>query len=157
MHQHAPMGRVVQGKFFEAGATDIDVEGRIVHVRFPQHAGLQDHDFTVKYDVLIVAVGSCSNTFGIKVGPSATQTIPPNLAREEELALIQCKDGTTHHRKLFAQGIAEHCFFFKSIEDAKNVQQRVCECFERAALPGIPEEVGMQNPSIMLTAHSTRA
>ena len=39
------------------------------------------------------------------------------------------------------QGVQEHAFFFKSIADAHNLRQRVCECFERAALPTIPEQV----------------
>ncbi|KAK9813760.1 hypothetical protein WJX73_007780 [Symbiochloris irregularis] len=40
------------------------------------------------------------------------------------------------------QGVKEHAFFFKSIEDAMALRQRVCECFERAALPDTtPEQV----------------
>ena len=30
---------------------------------------------------------------------------------------------------------------FKSIEDAQALRQRVCECFERAALPGTSDKV----------------
>lgn len=33
--------------------------------------------------------------------------------------------------------MAEHCNFFKSIEDAKALRRRVSECFERAALPAV--------------------
>lgn len=39
------------------------------------------------------------------------------------------------------QGVREHAFFFKSIEDAMALRQRVCECFERAALPDTTPEV----------------
>ena len=36
---------------------------------------------------------------------------------------------------------AEHCLFFKSIEDANKLRRQIAESFERAALPGIPVEV----------------
>jgi NADH:ubiquinone reductase (non-electrogenic) len=39
------------------------------------------------------------------------------------------------------KGVQEHCFFFKSIEDASRLRNQVSECFERAALPYTPEEV----------------
>ena len=39
------------------------------------------------------------------------------------------------------QGVQENCFFFKSIADATSIRQRICESFERAALPGISDEV----------------
>ncbi|KAL6756599.1 type-II calcium-dependent NADH dehydrogenase [Haematococcus lacustris] len=39
------------------------------------------------------------------------------------------------------KGVESHCNFFKSIEDAKMLRNRVSECFERAALPVTsPEE-----------------
>jgi hypothetical protein len=37
-------------------------------------------------------------------------------------------------------GVAEHAFFFKSIEDAARLRRHVSECFERAALPQTPPE-----------------
>jgi NADH dehydrogenase FAD-containing subunit len=39
-------------------------------------------------------------------------------------------------------GVAEHCHFFKSIEDAHRLRARITECFEHAALPNTSEEVG---------------
>ena len=39
------------------------------------------------------------------------------------------------------QGVQQYAFFFKSIADAHNLRQRVCECFERAALPTITDQV----------------
>jgi len=36
---------------------------------------------------------------------------------------------------------ADHCLFFKSIEDATKLRRQIAESFERAALPGIPDEV----------------
>lgn len=38
------------------------------------------------------------------------------------------------------KGVDKHCMFFKSIDDANKLRQRVSECFERAALPQTPEE-----------------
>jgi NADH:ubiquinone reductase (non-electrogenic) len=39
------------------------------------------------------------------------------------------------------KGVADHCNFFKSVEDASRLRLRVSECFERAALPQTtPEE-----------------
>ena len=39
------------------------------------------------------------------------------------------------------QGVQEHTFFFKSIANANALRQRVCECFERAALPQTSQKV----------------
>lgn len=39
------------------------------------------------------------------------------------------------------KGVAEHTFFFKSIDDAHNLRRKVSECFERASLPGCTQEV----------------
>ncbi len=40
------------------------------------------------------------------------------------------------------KGVDQYCTYFKSIEDAGRLRARVSECFERAALPATPEEVG---------------
>lgn len=37
------------------------------------------------------------------------------------------------------KGVQQYCNFFKSIEDANSLRNRVSECFERAALPATPE------------------
>ena len=49
---------------------------------------------------------------------------------------------SSHNKGVPHQGVKEHAFFFKSIEDATALRQRVCECFERAVLPDTSEEVG---------------
>jgi NADH dehydrogenase FAD-containing subunit len=59
----------------------------------------------VPYDMLVVAVGSVNNTFGIK-------------------------------------GVTEHTMAFRGIRDATALRRQVSECFERAALPHTPPEVG---------------
>eukprot|EP01025_Chloroclados_australasicus_P007534 TRINITY_DN12441_c0_g1_i4.p1 TRINITY_DN12441_c0_g1~~TRINITY_DN12441_c0_g1_i4.p1 ORF type:complete len:608 (-),score=41.02 TRINITY_DN12441_c0_g1_i4:269-2092(-) len=38
------------------------------------------------------------------------------------------------------QGVDKYCYYFKTIEDANLVRQRVSECFERAALPYTSKE-----------------
>ncbi|CAL8468285.1 g7825 [Coccomyxa elongata] len=38
------------------------------------------------------------------------------------------------------KGVAEHTFFFKSIDDAHNLRRKVSECFERASLPASTQE-----------------
>lgn len=37
---------------------------------------------------------------------------------------------------------SDHCFFFKSIEDANRLRRQIAESFERAALPGVTDMVG---------------
>eukprot|EP00798_Chlamydomonas_sp_ICE-L_P004949 gene4949-34725_t len=39
------------------------------------------------------------------------------------------------------KGVDEHCFYFKSIEDANKLRSRLSECFERASLPDTSEEI----------------
>lgn len=58
---------IVQGTYFEAAVTNINVSERALTARFPCHAGLEEFEFTVPYDILIYSVGSKVNTFGIKV------------------------------------------------------------------------------------------
>ena len=57
----------VQGTYFEAAVTNINASERALTARFPCHAGLEEFEFTVPYDILIYSVGSKVNTFGIKV------------------------------------------------------------------------------------------
>ena len=56
-----------KGRYFEAACTSIDPKNRVLGACFPKHAGLASHCFTLQYDILIAAVGSIDNTFGIKV------------------------------------------------------------------------------------------
>ena len=57
----------LQGTYYEAAVTHIDASEQTLTAVFPCHAGLDQLEFTVPYDILIVAVGSRVNTFGIKV------------------------------------------------------------------------------------------
>ncbi|DBA82616.1 TPA: tubulin alpha 1, variant 2 [Trebouxia sp. C0004] len=55
-----------KGTYFEAAVTNINPSERVLTARFPCHAGLEEFEFTVPYDILIYSVGSKINTFGIK-------------------------------------------------------------------------------------------
>lgn len=57
----------MQGRYFEAAVTGIDAAKQTLTANFPKHAGLEQYDFQVPYDILIYSVGSVVNTFGIKV------------------------------------------------------------------------------------------
>ena len=66
----------------------------------------------------------------------------PNPNRMRFAVLVSCLPRAAVTWKLPAlQGVREHTFMFKSIEDAQALRQRVCECFERSALPGTSDEV----------------
>jgi NADH dehydrogenase FAD-containing subunit len=56
----------MQGIYYEAEVKDVDVDRRSLELMFPAHAGLAAHTFSLSYDLLILAVGSCANTFGIQ-------------------------------------------------------------------------------------------
>lgn len=58
---------LMQGKFFEASAEDIDPKKKLLTVRPPWHQGLSQDAFQISYDTLILSMGSINNTFGIKV------------------------------------------------------------------------------------------
>ncbi|KAK9839229.1 hypothetical protein WJX81_002839 [Elliptochloris bilobata] len=63
-----PVRRVLKkkGKYFEAICNDIDPVERSLVACFPPEAGLDEACFKVPYDMLVLAVGSSNNTFGIK-------------------------------------------------------------------------------------------
>lgn len=37
-------------------------------------------------------------------------------------------------------GVAEHCLFLKDIDDARRIRDRICDCFETAALPSVSSD-----------------
>jgi len=80
-------------RFYQAACTAIDPAERRIRCRGAT-------EFTLDYDILAIAVGATSNTFGVP-------------------------------------GVAEHALFLKELEDARTLRQRVIECLETAALPGI--------------------
>ncbi|KAI9137436.1 hypothetical protein BKA69DRAFT_1128184 [Paraphysoderma sedebokerense] len=91
--------RRAKASYFEGEAEDVQLDTKIVNVK-----GADGRKFDVEYDILIVAVGSQSNTFGLK-------------------------------------GVAENCFFLKSVSDARRIRAHIMNNFEKAALPTCtPEE-----------------
>lgn len=63
-----PIRRIMagKGKYFEAVASDIDVEKKTIVACFPADAGMDECCFKMDYDILVLGVGSVNNTFGIK-------------------------------------------------------------------------------------------
>ena len=57
----------MQGTYYEAAVTDIHPAEQALTARFPKHAGLEQFEFKISYDILVYSVGSKVNTFGIKV------------------------------------------------------------------------------------------
>ncbi|GIL56627.1 hypothetical protein Vafri_11967 [Volvox africanus] len=57
---------VGKGDFYEALCKDIDPVAKELVCCFPEDAGLDSACFKLSYDVLVMAVGSVNNTFGIK-------------------------------------------------------------------------------------------
>ena len=57
---------LLQGKYFEAVASDVDPEKKSIVACFPADAGMDECCFKMEYDVLVLGVGSVNNTFGIK-------------------------------------------------------------------------------------------
>lgn len=57
---------LLQGKYFEAVASDIDPEKKSIVACFPADAGMDECCFKMEYDILVLGVGSINNTFGIK-------------------------------------------------------------------------------------------
>lgn len=82
--------------FYQAGARNIFPERNIVLCE--EESG--GETFELAYDVLILAVGAKSNTFGIP-------------------------------------GVNEHALFLKEVSDARAIRQKIIDCFERAARPGV--------------------
>lgn len=87
-------------RFYHATALSVDTTA---HTVFCKGVGGGD-EFTVQYDILVIAVGAVSNTFNV-------------------------------------EGVAEHAFFLKELNDARALRQQIIRSFERANLPGIkPDE-----------------
>lgn len=86
-------------RFYQAQCTAIHYEKQSLVCE----GALGKKHFELSYDVLVVAVGGVSNTYGIP-------------------------------------GVKEHTLFLKDLADARAIRQRIIECFEQAAHPGVTEE-----------------
>ena len=79
---------------------------------------IQRKEFTVKYDKLVLAMGTKSNTFGV----------PGIVGQEEDIE--HSPSGTNKH----------NVFFLKQLEHARAIRNRIIECFERASSPFISKD-----------------
>ncbi|ORZ40773.1 hypothetical protein BCR44DRAFT_123716 [Catenaria anguillulae PL171] len=96
-----PIRRIASGvraKYVYGTAEDVDLDKRQVVVK-----SIDNTDVLVDYDMLVVAVGSDSNTFGLK-------------------------------------GVAEHCHFLKTVQDARAIRKQIIHNFEIASLPTTPAD-----------------
>lgn len=119
---------------------------------FPAHAGLQQHCFELSYDILIHSVGSINNDFGIKAR-ILSGLVPPSAALAFSLSdtgsagctracLLLQERGGCGAQHLSASVVNRTCTTTCKLSLAQSdLRQRVCECFERAALPGTSKEV----------------
>ncbi|EAL72402.2 hypothetical protein DDB_G0270104 [Dictyostelium discoideum AX4] len=87
-------------KYIQASVTSINPENNSVLVKSTFH---NEKPFEMKYDKLVIGVGSRNNTFGIK-------------------------------------GVEENANFLKELHHAREIRQKIIECFERASLPDVSTE-----------------
>ena len=90
------------GAYYQAKARKVDLENRIVKC---EDIFTKD-PFELSWDVLVLATGSKTNTFGT-----------PGVMENE----------------------GKDVFFLKHLYHARQIRNRVLECFERAAIPNLPE------------------
>lgn len=99
------------GAYFQAKTTHVDLQNRTVEIEDVFHRGSsqspkrQHLKTTLDYDLLVMAVGCKSNTFGT-----------PGVLEQK--------------------GKAVH--FLKNLHHARQLRNRLLECFERASMPGLP-------------------
>lgn len=81
----------LQGRYFEAAVTHIDPVKQSLTANFPKHAGLEQYDFEVPYDILVYSVGSVVNTFGIQVGEPLIALLWLLQARSSQCSTRSCR------------------------------------------------------------------
>jgi len=115
--------RTIKGvHYVQAAARDIDFNNKeVLCTDLYEH--IQDgvkqprNEFKIKYDKLVLAMGTKSNTFGVPGIESTEEDIGNN------------KTGTNRH----------NVFFLKQLEHARSIRNRIIECFERASSPTVTE------------------
>jgi len=97
--------RNIRGLHYEQASVDaIDFEKRTVECT---DSFTEGHKFSLQYDVLVLACGSETATFGIR--------------------------GIEHHKP---RGTGSHVYFLKQLHHSRAIRDRLIECFERASSPG---------------------
>jgi len=117
-----PVRTIKDVKYVQASARNIDFKSKeVICTDLYEHSqdGIkqQRNEFKIKYDKLVLAVGTKSNTFGV----------PGIHSTEEDVGHSQT--GTNRH----------NVFFLKQLEHARSIRNRIIECFERASSPTVTE------------------
>jgi len=117
-----PVRTIKDVKYVQASARNIDFKSKeVICTDLYEHSqdGIkeQQNEFKIKYDKLVLAVGTKSNTFGV----------PGIHSTEEDVGHSQT--GTNRH----------NVFFLKQLEHARSIRNRIIECFERASSPTVTE------------------
>jgi len=117
-----PVRTIKDVQYVQASARHIDFKNKEVVCRYlyeHSHDGVtqQRNEFQIKYDKLVLAMGTKSNTFGV----------PGIHSTEEDVGHNQT--GTNRH----------NVFFLKQLEHARSIRNRIIECFERASSPTVTE------------------
>ena len=109
-----PVRTIKDVQYVQASAREIDFSNKEVVCKNLYERG----EFKLKYDKLVLAVGTKSNTFGV-----------PGLESTEEDQTGQNQTGTNKH----------NVFFLKQLQHARSVRNRIIDCFERASSPAVTQ------------------
>ena len=109
-----PVRTIKDVQYVQASAREIDFSNKEVVCKNLYERG----EFKLKYDKLVLAVGTKSNTFGV-----------PGFESTEEDQTGQNQTGTNRH----------NVFFLKQLQHARSVRNRIIDCFERASSPTVTQ------------------
>ena len=109
-----PVRTIKDVQYVQASAREIDFSNKEVVCKNLYERG----EFKLKYDKLVLAVGTKSNTFGV-----------PGFESTEEDQTGQNQTGTNKH----------NVFFLKQLQHARSVRNRIIDCFERASSPAVTQ------------------
>jgi len=118
-----PVRTIKDVQYVQATAKDIDFNKKEVLCRDLYEHTIDDikqprNEFKIKYDHLVLAMGTKSNTFNV----------PGIESTEEDIGYNQT--GTNRH----------NVFFLKQLEHARSIRNRIIECFERASSPTVTQK-----------------
>lgn len=110
-----PVRTIPQCVYQQANVENIDFATRSVLCRDALEGG---HTFTLPYDVLVLATGSETATYGTP--------------------------GIAHHEASSSSPPANHVFFLKQLQHSRAIRDRLIECFEIASSPGTTDAARRQ-------------
>ena len=109
-----PVRTIKDVQYVQASAREIDFNNKELVCKNLYERG----EFKLKYDKLVLAVGTKSNTFGV-----------PGIESTEEDHTGHNQTGTNRH----------NVFFLKQVQHARSVRNRIIDCFERASSPTVTQ------------------